>query len=320
MFNGASYFNQYIGNWNVSNVTSMNFMFSGVENFNQDIGSWDTSNVIDMSSMFRYAISFNQNIGSWDTINLIDMGRMFDAAADFNQDIGNWDTSNVTDMNHVFHQANSFNQDIGNWDTTNVTDMFGMFREATNFNQDISNWNTSNVVTMQVMFYDSSFNQNIANWDVQNVYSMYNMFNFSEMSTQNYDNILIAWEQQSVQSNVQLGAVGITFCLSENARQNLIDNHGWTINDDGIDSNCTASITDQENLSNIQIYPNPVYDYLKIKGNGSEFVIKIFDISGRLIMQSKIIDFLDISDLNKGIYLAEFSYYQTSIVRKIIKN
>ena len=41
-----------IGNWNVSNVTSMSRMFSSATNFNTDIGSWDVSNVTSMISMF----------------------------------------------------------------------------------------------------------------------------------------------------------------------------------------------------------------------------------------------------------------------------
>ena len=241
MFYDNTTFNRPIGNWDTSSVTSMELMFNGAIAFNQDISSWNTSSVTTMEAMFRYAVAFNQPIGGWNTSNLINMDRMFDTANNFNQDIGNWDTSNIINMGHVFHMASSFNQNIGNWDTSNVTNMFGMFREATVFNQDIGNWNTSNVGTMEVMFYDTtSFNQNIGDWDVSNVVSMYNMFNFSGLSTTNYDNILIGWEQQSVQSNVLLGANGITYCNGEAARQNLIDNYGWIITDNGLDPNCVT--------------------------------------------------------------------------------
>ena len=65
MFYEAKAFNQYIGNWNTSNVTNMSYMFSGYSKltaFNQDINNWDTSSVIEMTQMFWLAAQFNQPI------------------------------------------------------------------------------------------------------------------------------------------------------------------------------------------------------------------------------------------------------------------
>jgi surface protein len=63
-------FNQPIGNWNVSNVKSMDNMFNGNTVFNQDIGSWDVSSVTNMTSMLNNADAFDQDIGSWNVSNV----------------------------------------------------------------------------------------------------------------------------------------------------------------------------------------------------------------------------------------------------------
>ena len=85
----------------------------GGESFNEDIGAWDTSGVTTMDGMFWEASAFNQDIGNWDVSNVMDMTGMFAEATSFNQDIGAWDTSGVTAMDYMFNGASAFDQDLG---------------------------------------------------------------------------------------------------------------------------------------------------------------------------------------------------------------
>ncbi|GMH71295.1 hypothetical protein TrRE_jg1462, partial [Triparma retinervis] len=90
MFNGAKAFNQPIGGWNVSKVTTMKNMFSNAAAFDQDISGWDTSKCTTMKWMFQKAAAFDQDISGWDTSKVTDMYAMFFMAAAFSQDISPW--------------------------------------------------------------------------------------------------------------------------------------------------------------------------------------------------------------------------------------
>jgi surface protein len=73
-----SLFNQDLGDWDVSRVTSMKGMFKDFNDrlpfasknpFNQAIGRWNVGKVKDMSSLFSNSI-FNHPIGDWDVRNV----------------------------------------------------------------------------------------------------------------------------------------------------------------------------------------------------------------------------------------------------------
>jgi surface protein len=253
MFSGAFNFNQDIGGWDVSAVNYMSWMFSGATIFNQDIGGWDVSAVTEMYEMFRYACSFNQDIGWWDVSSVTHMGSMFCGAFAFNQDIGGWDVSAVNYMSWMLagdiindQEIPAFNQDIGGWDVSAVTDMSSMFSGATTFNQDIGGWDVSAVTDMSWMFNEATiFNQDIGGWDVSAVTAMYRMFHDAALSGNNYDNLLISWAQLNLQPDVSFDGGNSRYSSgpAADARQQIIDNFGWRINDDGVISILEANFT-----------------------------------------------------------------------------
>ena len=77
VFNNREEFNGDMSNWDVSNVTNMEYMFDGCESFNCDISDWDVSNVEYMEYMFHGCKSFNQDISRWNVSNIKHHDEMF---------------------------------------------------------------------------------------------------------------------------------------------------------------------------------------------------------------------------------------------------
>ncbi|EAH7655312.1 BspA family leucine-rich repeat surface protein [Campylobacter coli] len=208
-----------IEEWDVSNVTNMEFMFAGCENFNQPLENWDVSSVTNMSSMFAGCENFNQPLEKWDVSNVTNMRGMFINAINFNQPLENWDVSSVTNMSSMFAGCENFNQPLDNWNVSNVTDMWSMFMSAKSFNQPLEKWDVSSVEDMSCMFstysfnygydYDKdskwiissrkfnvSFNQPLNKWNVSKVKDMTYMFYYNK----NFNQPLASWNVSKVKN------------------------------------------------------------------------------------------------------------------------
>jgi len=71
----------------------------------------------------------------------------------------------------------------------------------------------------------------------------------------------------------------------------------------------------------LNIYPNPISDFINISGITGEYEVSISDISGKLIMMDKInSNILDVSSLNPGIYILNIKLKDGStFINKILK-
>lgn len=87
----------------------------------------------------------------------------------------------------------------------------------------------------------------------------------------------------------------------------------------------SALITDihatSENID-LQIFPNPVSDYLHLKTNKTPKKIVIMNTAGQVLQQqipTNVDIYFDMTGLNKGIYFVKITYFNQEIIRKIVR-
>jgi len=251
-----------IKNWNTSNVATMSVVFYNQPYFNQEVGTWDTSKVTTMYytfGIFNAQGTFNNggsdSIKNWNTSNVADMTQMFYNQPYFDQEIGTWDVGKVTNMNYMlgsnFFSAavipgifnNSGSDSIKNWNTTNVISMNSLFSYQKNFNQPIGSWDTSKVTNIGQMFRvlnvgESAFNQDIGNWDISlvtNASAFMQNKTFNDYSTTNYDALLIGWASRPVKPNISINFGTIKYTAAASASRAVLTSipNNWTIADGG---------------------------------------------------------------------------------------
>ena len=165
--------------------------------------------------------------------------------------IENWNTTAVTTLSSAFYGGlgvvtNDFNKDISGWDVSNVTNMSNVVRAQPLFNQPIGAWDTSNVEKFIYCFYSATgFDQDMSNWNILSSWTVLGMFNGVNLSTVNYDLLLVSWEAQlqgAYPNGVGYSSRAIQFGGGSQytgfgaggaARASLVNTFNWTFTDGG---------------------------------------------------------------------------------------
>jgi len=145
---------------------------------------------------------------------------------------------------------------------------------------------------------------------------MNNMFTGAQLSTANYDALLIGWSTISsnetpLKPNVNFSGGNSKYCNGASARASIISTYSWTITDGGLD--CSSLDTETFETNELKLYPNPVVNILNIKtdSNFPNQPYSIIDGIGRVVLNGNLNELdnttINVEQLTKGIYFLKIS-------------
>jgi len=207
-------------NFGDTGLITMGSSFFGCSNLTEVLSTHtNMSGITTFSQCFRACASLTTiESGGW---NLSSVTTFQDLAVSCGNltsiDVTNWDVSAVTNMRSMFNACTSLASiDVANWDVSSVTDMVNTFRGMTAITDiAIDGWDVSGVTAASLGAQTFMLNTSI--------------------TTATYDAALIHYDSLTVNSGVEwgFGANQYSAGAAATARQSLIDNDTWTINDGG---------------------------------------------------------------------------------------
>lgn len=251
-YKAANFTGGGVGNWNVSQVTSFQWAFRSAAAFDADLGNWDVSQATSMRTMFNGTFVFKGiGVDKWNVSRVIDFDACFKDAYSFDADLSGWDTSSATSMERMFDNAAKFEGiGISNWNVEQVSDMTAMFVGANHFNANLSTWNVSNVKNMAMMFTDAlNFKGNgLKNWNVAQVTDMSAAFGGASA----FDEDLKFWDMSRVENTQFMFSTAESFSGSGVEHWNvsgITDMHSMFMEASNFEANLAS--WDVENVRNM---------------------------------------------------------------------
>ncbi|MEO1032051.1 MAG: T9SS type A sorting domain-containing protein, partial [Bacteroidota bacterium] len=96
-----------------------------------------------------------------------------------------------------------------------------------------------------------------------------------------------------------------------------ITNDAYDCSEAGVDTLGITEITD----SSILLYPNPASTSFRIKGLTTASHVRVYDVSGRLIIEEQRSDDnpIDLSAYDDGVYLVKITSGSATVTKRLIK-
>lgn len=327
-------YNRYIytsannGSVTIGNVTTLNL--TGLPNlkklvaFNQPISTVDFSSTplleeIDMVNTIRFMSSFNvSNLSHLHTLKAYKPHAEYDSLPQNLEFINAQNCTALTTL-EIGGNFNLKSLNLQNCSSLQTLSIGFNYGGAITYNS-FGELNTLNLLQCSGLEELYIYNTKINSLNLADCLAL-NSFEFS--SNPNLTSINIrnnSIEQFYIFS--QYNNPNLSVCVDDaqlTDMQNVYPNINFTINCDSVlntDDLQTSKTTD------INIFPNPVKDFVQIKSSNLIKKIQLLDIQGRTIItqnHNQNLIKLDLSTISAGIYLVKITTEKTEILRKIIK-
>ncbi|WP_299113728.1 T9SS type A sorting domain-containing protein [uncultured Winogradskyella sp.] len=85
-------------------------------------------------------------------------------------------------------------------------------------------------------------------------------------------------------------------------------------------SGSVLGIDDNTIETQFRVYPNPVKDKLYLSGSAleQEYTVSLFDVLGKRVVTQKDVNYIDVSQLRRGVYFLKIRIDDTTLKKKII--
>jgi len=258
-----------LSNWNINTSSNVNmyimFGFNAQLTSVGDISGWDVSRVTNLGYFATNCLLLQlPNLSSWDVSNVTNLTNAF-AGINTNASVSgieNWDTSSVNNATSCFFNCKAIDTTAINWDLRNCSNLYQFLRGADfqNSNFTLNIQTDSTLINASQLFYAAAFDDITIgnNVDFSNVtnfsYAFANMGNISltlpanfsfasgtnfiqfltgtTLSSSDYNTLLTYIEASNQNNNIVFDApTCVATGAGLTARSALINDHGWTIND-----------------------------------------------------------------------------------------
>ena len=184
----------------------------------------------------------------------------------------------------VFEPVDEFKGDIAR----------GLFYVSTRYQDEIGGWETLNTNGNSML--DGSGDKVFEQWALDLLYS---------------------WHLSDPVSQKEIDRNNVIF-THQNNRNPFIDHPEFILS---IWGNVLATTT-FENIKNISMYPNPVKNNFVYFSATQDLNVIVYDVLGKqVLIENLTVDknFINVSNLNKGIYLINLNTSQGTTIKKLIK-